>query len=339
MAGAPSSRAGRPRVAIVATGGTIASAGSTPVQVVGYAPPSIDAAALVAAVPPIATVADVEAETIFSVVSGHLTPAHWLQLARRVQALVGREDIDGVVVTHGTDTLEETAYWLSLTVRSDKPVVLTGAMRPASALSADGPMNLYNAVALAASPDARGFGALVTLNDAIHAAREVTKLRTASPDAFDTPEFGRLGRMQQGTPRFFRRPLRLAGASSEFDLAAVEALPRVDIAYGHAGATRVAVDAFVAAGARGIVHAGVGQGDVAPDMLEGLKAARAQGVQVVRASRVPGGTVVTNGALDDDALDFVAADTLNPQKARVLLMLALGVIADRHAIQVLFDAY
>jgi L-asparaginase/glutamin-(asparagin-)ase len=166
-------------------------------------------------------------------------------------------------------------------------------------------------------------GVLVTLNDAIHAARDVTKMRTAGPDAFDSPEFGRLGRLQGGVAQFHRAPLRRHTAASAFDVAAIETLPRVDIVYGHAGATRVPIDAVVAAGARGIVNAGVGQGDVTPDVLEGLKAARRRGVHVVRASRVPGGTVVANGALPDDELDFVAADTLNPQKARILLMLAL----------------
>ena len=203
-------------------------------------------------------------------------------------------------------------------------------------------MNLFNAVALAASPDgASASGALVTMNDAIHAARDVTKLRTASPDAFDTPGVRAAGTHAAGRRRTSSGG-RCAGspvASSAFDLRAIESLPRVDIAYGHAGATRVAVDAFVAAGARGIVHAGVGQGDVAPDVLEGLKAraraGRARRARVARAGRHGG----ANGALDDDALDFVAADTLNPQKARVLLMLALGVTDERREIQALFDAY
>ena len=328
-----------PRVVVVATGGTIASEGSTPTQVVGYARPALAPEALLAAVPSIATVADVSAETLFQVLSGHLTAANWLALARRVNDLLERDDVDGVAITHGTDALEETAYWLTLTVRSGKPVVLTGAMRPASALSADGPMNLYNAVALAASPEAGGMGALVTMNDAIHAARDVAKMRTASPDAFDSPEFGRLGRMQGGRPHFHRRPTRRHTIASEFDVRALEALPRVDVTYGHVGATRVPIDALVAAGARGIVNAGVGQGDVTPDVLDGLKDARRAGVHVVRASRVPGGTVVANGAIRDDEHGFVAADTLNPPKARVLLMLALTVTDDRRGIQRIFDQY
>lgn len=328
-----------PRVVIVATGGTIASEGSTPTQVVGYSRPSLGADALLAAVPSIRGVADVDAEQLFQVLSGHLTVAHWLELARRVNDLVARDDVDGIVITHGTDALEETAYWLTLTVRSGKPVVLTGAMRPASALSADGPMNLYNAVALAASAEAAGMGALVATNDAIHAARDVTKMRTASPDAFDSPEFGRLGRMQGGVAQFHRRPARRHTVASEFDVRALDSLPRVDVTYGHTGATRVPIDALVAAGARGIVNAGVGQGDVTPDVLEGLKDARRAGVHVVRASRVPGGTVVANGAIRDDEHDFVAADTLNPQKARVLLMLALAVTDDRREIQRIFAQY
>ena len=178
----------RRRVVVLATGGTIASEGSTPTQVVGYSRPALSPDALIASVPSISTVADVRTEQLFQVLSGHMTVAHWLTLARRVDELLARDDVDGVAITHGTDALEETAYWLTLTVRSEKPVVLTGAMRPASALSADGPMNLYNAVALAASAAAAGMGALVTMNDAIHAARDATKMRTASPDAFDSPE-------------------------------------------------------------------------------------------------------------------------------------------------------
>ncbi len=328
-----------PRVVVVATGGTIASEGATPTQVVGYAKPALSPDALLAAVPSVASVAEVRAEQLFQVLSGHLTVANWLAMTRRIGELLGRDDVDGVAITHGTDALEETAYWLTLTVRSEKPVVLTGAMRPASALSADGPMNLYNAVALAASPAAAGLGVLVTMNDSIHAARDVTKMRTASPDAFDSPEFGRLGRMQGGRPQIHRRPTRRHSTASEFDVRGLEALPRVDVTYGHAGATRVPIDALVAAGARGIVNAGVGQGDVTPDVLEGLRDARRAGVHVVRASRVPGGTVIANGAIRDDEHDFVAADTLNPQTARVLLMLALAVTDDRREIQRIFDQY
>ena len=333
------SAAHRPRIAIVATGGTIASQGSTPTQTVGYARPALGAEALVAAVPSIAGVADVHAEQLFQVLSGHLTSSDWITLAKRIAELAARDDVDGVVVTHGTDALEETAYFLTLTVRTGKPVVMTGAMRPATALSADGPMNLHNAVALAASPAAAGMGVLVTMNDAIHAARDVTKMRTASPDAFDSPEFGRLGRMQLGAPQFHRRPLRRHTADSAFDARTLEALPRVDIVYGHAGATRVPIDSLLAAGTRGLVNAGVGQGDVTPDVLDGLRDARRRGVHIVRASRVPAGSVVRNGTIKDDEFDFIAADTLNPQKARILLMLALTTTDDARAIQRVFDAY
>ena len=164
----------RPRIVVVATGGTIASQGATPTQTVGYARASLGADALIAAVPALSSVADVRGEQLFQVLSGHLTSANWLTLSRRLNELAAYDDVDGIVVTHGTDALEESAYFLTLTVRTRKPVVMTGAMRPATALSADGPMNLYNAVALAASPSAAGMGVLVTLNDAIHAARDVT---------------------------------------------------------------------------------------------------------------------------------------------------------------------
>ena len=216
----------RPRVVVLATGGTIASEGSTPAQVVGYSRPALSPDALIASAPSVATVADVSAEQLFQVLSGHLTAANWLALSRRVSELVARDDVDGIAITHGTDALEETAYWLTLTVRTEKPIVLTGAMRPASALSADGPMNLYNAVALAASSAAVGMGVLVAMNDAIHAARDATKMRTSSPDAFDSPEFGRLGRMQGGIAHFHRRPARRHTTASEFDVRSLDALPR-----------------------------------------------------------------------------------------------------------------
>ena len=235
--------------------------------------------------------------------------------------------------------MEETAYFLNLVVKSDKPVVLVGAMRPATAMSADGPMNLYNAVLLAGSQAARGKGVLVVMNDTIYDSREVTKTSTFKTDAFMSPELGALGYMHHGTARFYRCPARPHTLQTPFAVTDATQLPRVDILYGYANASRVYVDAAVKAGVAGIVNAGVGDGRLGSEVKSGLSDAQKQGVVVVRSSRVGTGIVTRNGEVDDDRHNFVAADTLNPQKARVLLMLALMTTKDAKEIQKLFWTY
>ena len=328
-----------PNVVILATGGTIAGTGATSTTTVGYKAATLGVDSLIAAVPELGTVARVSGEQVFQIASENMTPAHWLQLARRVNELLARDDVGGVVITHGTDTLEETAYFLDLTVRSRKPVVLVGAMRPATSLSADGPMNLYDAVALAASPDAGGRGVMVCMNGQINAARDVTKTNTATLDTFRSPGLGPLGVMESGRPAFYRAATRLHTSATEFDAGAVTELPKVGIVLAYAGSGRIAIDAMVAAGVRGIVHAGTGNGSLATDAKAALVEARARGIVVVRASRVPGGAVARNGEADDDALDFVVADDLSPQKARILLALALTRTADTREIQRMFRRY
>jgi L-asparaginase len=259
-------------------------------------------------------------------------------LAARINELLANDDIDGVVVTHGTDTLEETAYLLHLTVKSDKPVVLTAAMRPSSALSADGPLNLLNAVTVAAHASAAKQGVLVAFNNQIHCARDVTKTSTYAVDAFRSPEIGALGWVQDGRVEFQRAALRRHTSQSQFDLS--NALPAVEIVASYAGASRAAIDAFVATGVRGLVIAGTGNGSIHASLAQALADAAKKGVAVVRSSRVGSGHVMRNGAASDDALGSVSAGTLNPYKARVLLMLALAAgIADPAAIQQLFDTY
>ncbi|MGD1146764.1 MAG: type II asparaginase [Thermoanaerobaculaceae bacterium] len=326
-------------VTVLATGGTIAGTGATSTTTVGYKAATLGVDALIGAVPELARVARVSGEQVFQIASENMTPAHWLQLARRVNELLARDDVNGVVITHGTDTLEETAYFLDLVVKSPKPVVLVGAMRPSTSLSADGPMNLYNAVALAASPDAAGRGVMVCMNDRIDAARDVAKTNTATLDTFRAPDLGPLGVMESGHPAFYRAPTRLHTSATEFDVGAIQELPKVGIVLAYAGSGRVAIDAMVAAGVRGIVHAGTGNGSLATDTKAALVEARSKGIVVVRASRVPGGAVARNGEADDDALDFVAADNLSPQKARVLLILALTRTADTREIQRMFRRY
>ncbi len=328
-----------PHVTILATGGTIAGTGATATTTVGYKAATVGVEALIAAVPELAGIARVSGEQVFQIASENMTPDHWLRLGRRVNELLARDDVAGVVITHGTDTLEETAYFLDLVVKSPKPVVLVGAMRPSTAISADGPMNLYNSVALAASRDAVGRGVLVCMNDRIDAARDVTKTNTVALDTFHSPELGVLGVMEGGRPAFYRTADRAHTTATEFDIKDLRELPKVGIALAYAGSGRIAIDALVAAGVKGIVNAGVGDGSLSVEARAALVEARAKGVVVVRASRIPGGAVARNGEADDDALDFVVADNLSPQKARILLALALTRTADTREIQRMFRRY
>jgi L-asparaginase type II len=328
-----------PHVMILATGGTIAGTGATATTTVGYTAATIGVEALIAAVPELAKVARVSGEQVFQIASENMTPDNWLRLGRRVNELLARDDVAGVVITHGTDTLEETAYFLDLVVKSAKPIVLVGAMRPATAISADGPMNLYNAVALAASREAVGRGVLVCMNDRIDAARDVTKTNTVALDTFRSPELGVLGMMEGGRPAFYRTADRAHTTATEFDIKDLRELPKVGIALAYAGSGRIAIDAMVAAGVKGIVNAGVGDGSLSVEVRAALVEARAKGIVVVRASRIPGGAVARNGEADDDALDFVVADNLSPQKARILLALALTRTTDTREIQRMFRRY
>ncbi len=339
LAGAVQAQGKLPNVTILATGGTIAGTGASSTTTVGYTAATVGVQRLIQAVPELSRVANVTGEQVFQIASENMSNDNWLVLSKRVNALLAQPNVDGIVITHGTDTLEETAYFLDLTVKSKKPVVLVGAMRPSTALSADGPINLYNAVLLAGSADAVGKGVLVAMNDQIQSARDVTKTNTSTLDSFKTPELGLLGYIQGSKPFFYRLPARRHTVDSEFDVSALSALPQVDIVYGYANMNPVALDAFVAAGAKGIIHAGVGDGSLATRVVPSLKAARAKGTIIVRASRVGQGILARNGEANDDELDFVAADTLSPQKARILLMLALTKTSNTRDIQRMFYTY
>jgi len=328
-----------PNVTILATGGTIAGTGATTTTTVGYTAAKIGVEALIDAVPELKKVANVKGEQVFQIASENMNNEYWLKLAKRVNTLLAQSDVDGIVITHGTDTIEETAYFLDLVVKSKKPVVIVGAMRPSTAISADGPINLYNAVLLAGSKEAIGRGVLVSLNDQINAAREVTKTNTSTLDTFKTPELGYLGYIQGSKPFFYRQSTRKHTADSQFDVSKLEQLPQVDIVYGYANMNPIALNAFVAAGAKGIIHAGVGDGSLNNTVLPSLVEARKKGVVIVRSSRVGQGIVARNGEADDDKLDFVVSDTLNAQKARILLMLALTKTTDTKEIQKIFWEY
>ena len=326
------------RVHLLATGGTIAGEAGSDVDP-GYRSGAVALDALVRAVPGLRGLADLTGEQVAQVGSQDMNDALWLTLARQVNALLVADQADGVVITHGTDTAEETGFFLHLVVKSDRPVVLTGAMRPSTSLSADGPLNLFNAVAVAADPAARGRGAIVVLNDDLHSARDVTKSNTTDVQTFISPGPGLLGTASYGRIRFFRRPSHRHTTDSEFSIDGLERLPRVDILYAHAGMPHDLVQASVSLGARGIVMAGMGNGNVPTETAHALADAANRGVVVVRSTRVVSGDVGRNIEIDDDTLGLIASDQLNPQKSRVLLQLCLARGLERGAIQDAFYQY
>lgn len=328
-----------PVVAVLATGGTIAGAQADATSA-GYKAGSFSVNDLLAAVPQLAGIAEIRAEQVANVGSQNMTHDVWRTLAERVDTLCQDASVAGIVITHGTDTLEETAYFLSLVIQHDKPVVLVGAMRPATALGAEGPANLYNAVALARHPDARGRGPLVVMNEDVHYAREIQKIASAGLCAFASPNRGRAGVMHGGAPCFYSRNTTTHTTQSEFSLALLEKAgwPRVDVVYAHANLQADLVD-FLADVADGIVLAGVGDGNATDLGIDALSRAVTDGTAVVRASRTGSGFVARDVELDDASLGFIAAGDLNPQKARILLMLGLSVTRDPAALQAIFDRY
>lgn len=325
-----------PRIVVLATGGTIAGGSANPASSARYQAATVPVATLLAAVPALQSVARIEAEQVAQVDSKDMVFAFWSALAARVRHWSGEPDVAGIVVTHGTDTLEETAMFLHLTQACPVPVVLTAAMRPSTSLSADGPLNLLDAVRVAAHPDARGKGVLVVLNQQVHAARDVTKAHTSAVDAFVSPSCGPLGFVQDDLVRIPRVPVRADNAA----LPAPQQWPEVEIIASYAQPGRVAVDAMVAAGVRGLVVAAAGNGSVHETLVAALKDAAATGVAVVRSSRTGAGHVAIPPVADPVAGVFVSAADLNPYKARVLLLLALaqepGLAGEPDRLQALF---
>jgi L-asparaginase type II len=331
-----------PLVWVLSTGGTIAGRGATSTSLAEYKAGALRGEELVNAVPEIKAVATVKVEQIANVGSPDITIEHWLTLARRINELFAADaKVSGVVVTHGTNTLEETAYFLNLTVKHDRPVVVVGAMRPASAISADGPLNLLNAVRTAVSADARNKGVLVVLNDEINSARDVTKTNTYRVETFRAPELGLLGYVDADRVSFYRSSTRRHTVNSEFDVSRLTRLPQTDIVYSYVGPSPKMVEALVAGGTRGIVFAGTGAGGLSAVEREAVKSllslpAGSRPV-VVRSSRTGNGRVI--GREETDKMGMIAADTLNPQKARVLLMLALTRTGDLAEIRRMFAEY
>jgi L-asparaginase len=330
--------AAKPHVVILATGGTIAGVAASETAA-GYSSGAVAVDTLINAVPQMKDLAIVTGEQIASIGSQDMNDEVWVKLAVRTNELLASKDVDGVVITHGTDTLEETSYFLHLVVKSEKPVVMTGSMRPSTAMSADGPLNIYNAVAIAADPQSRGRGVLVAVNDDIHSAHDLIKTHTTDVETFTSNEPGLIGVTLFGKQEFYRSPAKLHTAHSEFSVKAGQKLPRVDIIYAHANMSPDLIDAAVTNGAKGLVIAGVGDGNMTSPALEAVKRAVAKGVVVVRSSRTGRGIIRRNIEVDDDKVGTVASIDLNPGKARVLLQLALTKSSDAKKIQDYFDRY
>jgi glutamin-(asparagin-)ase len=325
-----------PRLTVLAMGGTIAGSAASSTDPTGYRAGTTGVSELLAALPELDEIATLTGEQFAQIDSSDLTDELLLGLARRAQELLAQDDVDGLVITHGTDTLEETAYLLHLVLSSAKPVVLVGSMRPPTALSPDGPRNIFAAVTVAVSADAHGRGVLVVMNDEIHTARDVSKSSSLRVDSFESP-YGPLGAVVDGRAVFYRSVARPHTGATEFDLARIDSLPRAAIVFAHSGLDAAFVESL--AGYDVIVHAGFGNGTVAERIVAALGAARASGTLIVRATRTGSGHVTRVGASADEANTWVAVDDQNPQRARILASLALTVTRDPAEIQRIFHRY
>ena len=328
------------KVAFIGTGGTISSLGASPLDVQDYAATGrmMHADEIVACFPELALVAEVIPIRHGAIPSPAIDFPDWKALALACdRAVAEHPDLAGIVIGHGTASLEETAYMLNLVVKVGVPVVVTGSQRPASALGTDAGMNLVAAIRTAASEAARGMGVLVVLNDEVQAARDVTKTSTLRLQTFRTPDFGVLGHADEDRVAFYRAPVRRRAPDTEFDVRGLDRLPRVDISYAYAGSDGAAVRAFVAAGARGIVSAGFAPNMTTPGDTEALADAARAGVVVAQSTRAGSGRVFRGTKLRE--LGFISADNLNPQKARLLLALALTVTDDKERIAAMFETY
>lgn len=328
----------KPTIYILATGGTIAGAGDSALSG-SYTSGTVTVDKLIAAVPQINEIATIKGEQISNIGSQEMNNEVWLKLANRVNELLADKSVDGIVITHGTDTMEESSYFLNLVTKSKKPVVFVGAMRSGTSMSADGPLNIYNAVNVAMDKNSVGKGVLVVMNDKIHAAREVTKTNTTAVDTFKSVNTGNIGTVNYGIVNYYLAPVRKHTVNSEFSVKGLESLPRVDIVYGHTQDTPDFVEAAVKNGAKGIILAGMGNGNPYPSVEKALADAVKQGVVVVRGSRVGSGSTSVGAEVDDAKYGFLTADNLNVAKARVLLMVALTKTSDKDKIQKYFKEY
>jgi L-asparaginase len=331
-----------PLVWVLSTGGTIAGAGASSTNLAEYKGGQILGEQLVSAVPEIRQYANVKVEQIVNVGSPNITLAHLRTLANGINRIFAEDPkVAGVVVTHGTNTLEETAYFLNLTVKHDRPVILVGAMRPSTAISADGPLNLLNAIRTAIAPEARGKGVLVVMNDEINGARDVTKTNTYRVETFRSPELGHLGYIDEDKVSFYRMSTKRHTVNSEFDVSRITEFPKVEIVYSYIEPSVTMVQALHASGVKGLVFAGTGAGGLSDFEKNAVKAILASSSEVkpvlVRSSRTGNGRVI--GRKEYDEVGYIPADTLNPQKSRILLMLALTRTSDLAEIRRMFAEY
>ena len=327
-----------PRVIILATGGTIAGAGKSADRA-GYTAGKIHVDDLVGSIPSVKKIAEITGEQVASVGSQDMTIDIWKKLAVRANEIFAKNEADAIVVTHGTDTQEETGYFLDLLIKSEKAVVLTGSMRPATAISADGPKNLYDAITVAISPKSKGRGVLISFNEGIFDAREVMKLSTTKVNAFGSPNSGPVGQVYDGKVEYYSSSMREVNVKTPFNVANDTKLPRVDIVYMYADAPADMVDMLVSKKVDGIVIAGVGNGNFNKAYMDAVKRAIQAGVVVCRASRTPSGRVVLEDEINDDELGTIVSDDLTPQNARILLMLGLTKTKDRKQLQQYFFSY
>jgi len=327
-----------PRVIILATGGTIAGAGTSSDRA-GYTAGKIPIDDLIGSIPTVKKIANITGEQVASVGSQDMTVDIWKKLAVRANEIFAKNEADAIVITHGTDTQEETGYFLGLLIASKKAVVLTGSMRPATAISADGPKNLYDAITVAVSPKSVGRGVLISFNEGIFDAREVMKLSTTKTNAFGSPNSGPVGQVYDGKVEYYSNSVREVNVNTPFSVTADTKLPRVDIVYMYADAPSDQIDMLVSKKVDGIVIAGVGNGNFNKAYMDAVKRAVKAGVIVCRASRAPSGRVVLEDEINDDELGTIVSDDLTPQKARILLMLGLTKTKDRKQLQKYFFSY
>lgn len=333
------SASAKPNIYILATGGTIAGSGLGSSTQTNYHAGGVAIQTLIDAVPAMTEIANITGEQVVNIGSQDMTTDVWLTLANRINELLEKDDVDGIVVTHGTDTMEETAYFLNLTVKSNKPVVLTGAMRASTAISADGPLNLYNSVCTAAAPESKDKGVLICMNGIILDAHGTVKMNTVDVQTFQAPNSGPLGYLFNSKVFYNDVTVKKHTTQSVFDVKGLKELPKVGIVYSYADVDADVMQPFLNGGYKGIVHAGLGNGNYHKNLFPSLLQARKQGILVVRSSRVPTGPTTLDNEVDDAAYQFVASQELNPQKARILLMLALTKTSDWQEIQKYFMEY
>ena len=327
-----------PNIHILATGGTIAGSGESATGS-SYTAGQVAIGELISAVPELKNIANITGEQIVKIGSQDMSDDVWLKLAHYLNSLLERKDIDGVVITHGTDTMEETAFFLNLTLKSNKPIILVGAMRASTALSADGPLNLYNAVVAAGSPKSVGRGVMIVMNGLILGAHATIKMNTTDVQTFQAPNAGALGYVFNGKVHYNQRTEKLHTTQSVFDVHGMTKLPKVGIIYSYSNVEADALNALVDNNYQGIIHAGVGNGNIHKNLFPKLVTACKNGISIVRSSRVPTGPTTLAAEIDDSKYGFIASQELNPQKARILLMLALTKTKDYKTIQTYFNHY